>query len=161
MSLSQSSETPLSSVLPFSPYVRQAQYHETDQMGVIHHANYLKWLEEARIDFLAGCGVSYGAMEAEGIVSPIAEVTCRYRQPVRFGDSVQITLWVKRYTGVRLTLGYAVAREDGTVLCAEAETVSCFMNRDGRLISLKKECPALHALLEKISQHHQTDVSEA
>ena len=161
MSLSQSSETPLSSVLPFSPYVRQAQYNETDQMGVIHHANYLKWLEEARIDFLAGCGVSYGAMEAEGIVSPIAEVTCRYRQPVRFGDSVQITLWVKRYTGVRLTLGYAVAREDGTVLCAEAETVSCFMNRDGRLISLKKECPALHALLEKISQHHQTDVSEA
>ena len=158
MSLSQPSETPLFSV---PPYVRQAQYHETDQMGVIHHANYLKWLEEARIDFLAECGVSYGAMEAEGIVSPIAEVTCRYRQPVRFGDSVQITLWVKRYTGVRLTLGYAVAREDGTVLCAEAETVSCFMNRDGRLISLKKECPALHALLEKISQHHQTDVSEA
>lgn len=158
MSLSQPSETPLFSV---PPYVRQAQYHETDQMGVIHHANYLKWLEEARIDFLTQCGVSYRAMEAEGIVSPIVEVNCRYRQPVRFGDSVRITLWVKQYTGVKLTLGYAVTREDGTVLCAEAETVSCFMNRDGRLISLKKEYPALHALFENISQNHQTDVPEA
>ena len=51
-------------------YRRKAQYHETDQMGIIHHSNYVKWMEEARIDFMKEMGFGYGEVEKRGIVSP-------------------------------------------------------------------------------------------
>ena len=63
-------------------YTRTAQYHETDQMGVIHHANYLKWMEEARIAFLDSVGLSYRGVEQGGIVSPVTAVTVEYKRPV-------------------------------------------------------------------------------
>ena len=55
-------------------YRRKAQYHETDQMGIIHHSNYVKWMEEARIDFMKEMGFGYGEVENRGIVSPVAGV---------------------------------------------------------------------------------------
>ena len=63
-------------------YFRRAQYHETDQMGIIHHSNYIKWMEEARIDFMKEMGFGYGEVEKRGIVSPVAEVSTTYKKPV-------------------------------------------------------------------------------
>ena len=128
------------------PYLRRAQYHETDQMGIIHHATYVKWLEEARIDFLEQLGVDYSTLEKMGLVSPIVEVSCQYKRMVRFGDSVSIALHVKKYTGVKLVLGYTVTDAVSGALCTTAETTSCFMNGEGSIISLKKEFPAIHEL---------------
>ena len=54
-----------------SPYIRKVQYYETDMMGVVHHANYLHWMEEARIDFLDRLGFPYADMEAAGVISPV------------------------------------------------------------------------------------------
>ena len=56
-------------------YTRRAQYHETDQMGVIHHSNYVKWMEEARISFMDELGMSYHALEELGIVSPVTGIS--------------------------------------------------------------------------------------
>ena len=129
------------------PYVRKAQYHETDQMGIIHHSNYVKWLEEARIDFLNQIGVNYGYLEEMGLVSPIVEVKCQYKGMVRFGDSVSISINVQKYTGVKLVLSYNISNIASGELCTICETSSCFMTRDGKLISLKREFPELHDLL--------------
>ncbi len=129
------------------PYVRKAQYHETDQMGIIHHSNYVKWLEEARIDFLNQIGVNYGYLEEMGLVSPIVEVKCQYKGMVRFGDSVSISINVQKYTGVKLVLSYNISNIASGELCTICETSSCFMTREGKLISLKREFPELHDLL--------------
>ena len=129
------------------PYVRKAQYHETDQMGIIHHSNYVKWMEEARIDFLNQIGVNYGYLEEMGLVSPIVEVKCQYKGMVRFGDSVSISINVQKYTGVKLVLSYNISNIASGELCTICETSSCFMTREGKLISLKREFPELHDLL--------------
>ncbi len=130
------------------PYRRTAQYYETDRMGIIHHSNYIRWMEEARMDFLRQLGIRYSDLEAAGLVSPIYEVRCQYRHMVRFEDEVTVEVSVAKYTGVKLVLNYRITNETSGELCAEGETTSCFMNSAGKLISFKKEYPELHRIFE-------------
>ena len=69
------------------PFVRTVQYYETDMMGVAHHANYIHWMEEARISFLDQLGFPYAAMEEKGVFSPVKAVSCDYKNPCTL-DSV-------------------------------------------------------------------------
>ena len=75
-----------------NPYHRKVQYYETDMMGITHHANYIRWMEEARIDFMEQIGFPYAAMEAQGIVSPVKSVSCNYQHPSTFNDEIVITV---------------------------------------------------------------------
>ena len=68
-------------------YQHIVQYYETDKMGITHHSNYIRWMEEARIDFLSKIGWSYAKLEEEGIISPVVAVECKYMQPTTFSDS--------------------------------------------------------------------------
>ena len=90
------------------PYEHKAQYYETDQMGIIHHSNYIRWFESARIDFMSQAGVDYADMEKEGIISPVLTVSCKYRSMVHFGDVVLIEPEIRSYNGVKLCLFYTV-----------------------------------------------------
>lgn len=136
-----------------NPYRHTAQYYETDRMGIIHHSNYIRWMEEARIDFLRQLDIRYSDLEASGLVSPIFEVRCQYRRMVKFEDIVAIEVSILKYTGTRLTLSYRMTNETSGEPCAEGETTSCFMNSGGRLISLKKDYPQLHELFEKLAEN--------
>ena len=135
---------------PMIPYRHTAQYYETDRMGIIHHSNFIRWMEEARIDFLRQQGIRYSDLEASGLISPIFEVRCQYKRMVRFEDTVSIVVSVTRYTGVKLVLSYRMTDEVTGELCAQGESTSCFMNADGKLISLKKEYPGLHTVFENL-----------
>lgn len=132
------------------PCRHTAQYYETDRMGIIHHSNFIRWMEEARIDFLRQQGIRYSDLEASGLISPIFEVRCQYKRMVRFEDTVSIVVSVTRYTGIKLVLSYRMTDEVTGELCAEGESTSCFMNADGKLISLKKEYPGLHTVFENL-----------
>ncbi len=136
------------------PYKHFTQYYETDQMGIIHHSNYIRWLEEARVDFMDQMGFGYYRMEAEGIFSPVIEVSCRYKQMVHFHEWVEIMVKIKKYNGVRLCLDYEIARNDGTekepVLCAVASSTHCFIDKEGAILMLKKACPELDGLLRAL-----------
>ena len=57
-------------------YEHRTQYYETDQMGIIHHSNYIRWFEEARTDLMRQMGIGYDEMEGQGIISPVLSVTC-------------------------------------------------------------------------------------
>ena len=72
------------------PYEHRVQYYETDQMGIVHHSNYIRWFEEARTDMLRQIGIGYGEMECRGIASPVLEVSAKYRAMTRFEDMVVI-----------------------------------------------------------------------
>ena len=75
-----------------------------DQMGCVHHSNYIRWMEEARVNLMEQMGCGYKSMEASGIMSPVLEVHCQYRSMVRFDDHVKIHVWVKEYNAIRMTL---------------------------------------------------------
>ncbi|MBO4217854.1 MAG: acyl-CoA thioesterase [Clostridia bacterium] len=126
-------------------YVRKAHYHETDMMGVVHHSNYLKWMEEARIAFMDFVGTGYAEVEKNSIVSPVTSVTVDYKKPVRFDDEIEIRLSVKAYTGIRLEIGYEMFNRTKNELCTAAASKHCFL-KDGRVISMKKERPDLDAV---------------
>lgn len=131
-------------------YERRAYYHETDQMGVIHHANYIKWLEEARIYFMDCLGFSYRKTEEAGIISPVLGIDMEYKLSVRFDEEVYITVRVAEYSGVRLELSYEIIRKDTGKLCAVAHSRHCFIKGD-RVVSLKRELPELHRILAELS----------
>ena len=69
-------------------YIHQAQYYETDQMGIIHHSNYIRWMEEARIAYMDEMDFPYSMVEEAGIISPVLAVECEYKSRHHFGDGV-------------------------------------------------------------------------
>ena len=71
-------------------YDRSINYYETDQMGIVHHSNYIRYFEEARLDMMEQVGLSYAAMEEHGLIIPVLSVACEYIKPVLFGEKVQI-----------------------------------------------------------------------
>ena len=130
-----------------TPYSRSVHYYETDMMGVVHHANYIHWMEEARIDFMDRLGFPYAAMEEKGIVSPVKAVSCEYKNPCTFGDRISITVSVESFNGVVMALRYRMLNEQGTVVC-EAASEHVFLNREGRFVRLKREMPEFCEAIE-------------
>ena len=131
-------------------YHRKAQYHETDQMGFIHHSNYVKWMEEARVAFMDRIGMGYAEVEKAGVVSPVTAVSVEYKKPVRFSEEVGIQVSVLSYSGVRLEIEYKFFLMPERELCTTAVSKHCFL-KDGKIISLKKQLPELDQKLSAFS----------
>ncbi len=128
-------------------YRHIVQYYETDKMGITHHSNYVRWMEEARVDFLEKKGWPFSKLEEEGIISPVLYVNCQYKKPSVFSDKVDIEVSVIEFGGVRLKLGYRMMIGD-TLIC-EGESGHCFVNDKGIPIRLKKEFPDFNRMLEE------------
>lgn len=126
------------------PYEHTAQYYETDQMGIIHHSNYIRWAESARLDYLEQIGCPYKKMEELGIISPVLSVSCEYKSTVSFGDTVQIVLEVLKYDGVRFEIGYQMYNKETGKLCTKCISTHCFLSRDMKPVSLKRSFAELH-----------------
>lgn len=125
----------------YQGYTHRIQYYETDQMGCVHHSNYIRWFEEIRSDYLAFLGMDYDGMEAAGILSPVLTIQAEYRTMARYGETVEIQVKIKKYNGIRICLEYEIRnQEDGTLRC-RGESSHCFLNREGRPVSLKKVHP--------------------
>lgn len=130
------------------PFEWKVQYYETDQMGIVHHSNYIRWFESARIDFLMQMGITYEKMEAAGIISPVLTVNCQYRQMTRFGETVTIVPILKSYNSIRYVVSYEVRNKETGVLNAVGETSHCYLSKEGKLVSLKKVLPETDAILK-------------
>ncbi len=119
-------------------YERKINYYETDRMGVVHHSNYIRFLEEARCGLLEKVGMPFSLLEANGITIPVLNVNCDYKQHVTFGDTIIIKLWIKEYTGVRFTIQYEVTDKNTGNLILKGTTKHCFTSKELKPISLKK-----------------------
>ena len=127
-----------------TPYIHEVHYYETDQMAVVHHSNYIRFFEEARIDFLAKNGIDFAATERDyGIMFPVLDAACKYGKSARFGDRLQIFVRMTDFTGVRLRINYEVRFENGE-LCASGSTTLGIINADYRPISIKRKYPELY-----------------
>jgi acyl-CoA thioester hydrolase len=96
----------------------RVNYSETDQMGLVYHANYVIWLDLARTEHLRGTGVTYKEMEEQGVYLAVTDLQVRYRRAARYDDLVRVRCWVREVASRRVTFGYAVERE-GTAATAE------------------------------------------
>ncbi len=86
-------------------------------------------------------GIDYGEMEKDGIVSPVTAISCKYKSMVHFDDTVLIAIKIEKYNGVRLSLSYCVTDKESGELRMTGSSEHCFVNRDGRPVSLKKVYP--------------------
>lgn len=131
-----------------SKYTHKVNYYETDKMGITHHSNYIRFMEEARMHYLSEIGFPMTILEKAGITSPVVSVNCEYKHTTTYSDEIEIEVCVTGYTGVRLTLSYTMTEKGNDVLVATATSVHCFINQDGKPIPLKKYFPALDLILK-------------
>ncbi len=134
-------------------YRRKVQYYETDQMGIVHHSNYIRWFEEARTDLLDQIGLGYEQFEEKGILSPVLSVRADYLRMVYYGDTVTIHTKVQSYNGIKLTLYYEVTADSTGMVHCKGTSMHCFIDQSGRPLSLKQACPEFHErFLEAIEE---------
>ena len=131
------------------PYERKVAYYETDQMGIVHHSNYIRWLEEARLYYLESLGLSYAQMEADGIIIPVLSAQCTYRKSFTYGDTFKVNLRVIKFNGVKMDFEYEVYSDKDTDLHSTGYTSHCFLTKDMKPMSLKSKFPELYSILEK------------
>ena len=131
------------------PYLHKVQYYETDMMGVVHHANYLHWMEEARIDMMDQLGFPYAKMESEGVISPVKAIHCEYKHPCTFGEEITVYASVESFNGVIMVIGYEMLNAQGETVCS-GRSEHVFVNREGRIVRLRREQPAFCEAIEKV-----------
>jgi len=108
----------------------RVRYAETDRMGLLHHAHYLVYFEQARTELLRQLGATYKALEDQGFLLVLTRLEVRYRKPAHYDDLLTIRTTVERVTFVRIDHRYEVFR-DGELLAEGSSTLAC-VNREGR-----------------------------
>ena len=128
-------------------YEHKVKYYETDKMGVTHHSNYIRFMEEARVEWMGTIGCSYKKCEDMGLISPVIAVNCQYKHNTTFDDVIQVKVYLKKYNGLRLTVGYEMSKNNQIVAIGESE--HCFVSEAGIPIRLKKDYPEIDEILNK------------
>lgn len=131
-------------------YERKINYYETDKMGVVHHSNYIRFLEEARCYLLEQIGLPFELLEENGITIPVLEVCCEYKRHVTFGDTLIIKVITTEYTGVRMNVKYEVTDKGTGQTVINAETKHCFTSKELKPINLKKHFPEFSKKIEAL-----------
>lgn len=129
----------------FKPFKRKANYYETDKMAIVHHSNYIRFLEEARIDMLSQAGYPFDKMEADGVWIPVLSVECSYKYPIRFGDEFEVRPKVTEFNGCKMELSYEIINiTAGGKLSAVAKTRHCLTDVNMRPIRSQKTHPEIY-----------------
>lgn len=131
-------------------YKRIINYYETDKMGVVHHSNYIRFLEEARCRWLEALDVSMEYIESQGYTIPTLEVNCKYKHHVTSGDVILIKPKITEYNGVRMTVSYDVIEEKTGAVVIEAWTKHCFTSRELRPVNMKKKNEKINGVFEEL-----------
>lgn len=127
-------------------YEHRVSYYETDQMGIVHHSNYIRWFEDARVDFLEQAGYSYKKMEDIGIMIVVLGASCDYKISARFGDNVIIIPKISEFNGFKMTVTYRVLNKADGALLATGETRHCFTDLNLKPVRTKKDYPEIYKL---------------
>jgi len=94
----------------------RVRYAETDQMGVVYHANYAQYFEIGRVEWLRNQGVSYRWMEENGIMLPVVSLTMNYKKPAKYDDVLTVSTILKSQTSVKIEFDYEIKNQDGDLL---------------------------------------------
>lgn len=131
-------------------FPRTPHYYETDKMGIVHHSNYIRWFEEARIAYMEEKGYPYDKMEERGVMIPVTGVDCKYKIPVKFGHEVLIYTKIDHFDGIRLTISYEVRDKQTDKVHVTGHSEHCFVDAGTfRPIRLNKSHPEMAEIFTK------------
>jgi len=124
-------------------YVR---YAETDQMGIVHHSQYIVWMEEGRSDYMRQKGADYATFEKTGVAFAVTEVNVRYAAPAHYGERVTVRTWIDSLRSRALTFGYEIVNADSRERLVTGSVKLILIDRQGRVVTLPDTLQAaLHA----------------
>lgn len=126
-------------------YKHKVQYYETDKQGVTHHSNYIRIMEETRVDAMEQMGFGYERMEEAGVFSPVMGVTCDYKRPTTFADIIEVTFTVTELSKLKVRFAYTMT-SGGKVVC-QATSLHCFLDGTGRPVAIEDRFPEFHQAL--------------
>jgi acyl-CoA thioester hydrolase len=127
----------------------EVRYAETDQMGVVYHANYLVWMELGRTKLIQDLGFNYAEMEKDGIISPVLDIQISYKKPLRYGEIAKVHTWIEEYDGLRVIYGYEIFTSDEQLAVTAISKHVCVKKDNFRPISVRKLYPDWHDAYEK------------
>ena len=131
-------------------YIHKVKYYETDKMGITHHSNYIRWMEEARVYYLEQIGFGYDKLEEFGVISPVIGINCEYKESTKFNDEIFIEVKIKEFKGVKLVIEYIMKNsKDNIVLIGESK--HCFIGANNMPIILKKVLPDFADKLKELA----------
>lgn len=105
------------------------RYAETDQMQFVHHSNYLKYFEMARLEWLSSLGISYAAMEKNGILMPVVSAELNFKKPLFFGDEFSVRVGLKKPPMATLEFNYQIVNQSDEEICTGG-TVLAFLSAE-------------------------------
>lgn len=129
----------------------RVRYAETDQMGVVHHANYYVYFEAAREDLIKEIGIRYSEMEDMGIMMPLVETQCRYIKGAKYDEELVVETSVDALTPVKIVINYNVKDKNSGEFIAKGKTTQAFVDKNSfKIINMKKENPEIWTKIEKL-----------
>lgn len=140
-----------------TPYERKVFYYETDKMSVVHHSNYIRMFEEARVDFLRKAGLPFSSIEAFDIMVPVLSVECHYLSPLVFDEKFAIYQKIEKFSGVRLEISYRIVSRDSGKLCAVGKTSHCFTDMNMKPIRTKSNYPEIYDVFHRYIGYESED----
>lgn len=136
--------------MEIKPYERMVYYYETDRMGIVHHSNYIRWFEEARLDWMKQVGWDYKTIEDDNIIIPVLSVSAEYKTMSRYGDNVVIYVKLAEYTGVRIGFSYEVHdKKTGELRCV-GTTCHCLLDEKNKPVFMRKRYPEKDAFFKEL-----------
>ncbi len=140
------------------PYRRKVHYYETDRMGIVHHSNYARWFEEARLHYMDQVGLSYSAIEQWGLLSPVLFCNATFKVALHFPEEFSVDVRLKDFSGVRFTVDYQIYLETDfqRTLAAFGETGHCFVDAAMQPIRLKTTYPELYQRMRALLPAEET-----
>ncbi len=131
----------------------RARYDETDQMGVIYHANYYKWFNIGRTEFLRDLGCDYRKLESSGIIFPVIESGCKHFYPAYYDDEIIINVRLAEFKGVRMRVAYEIINEANGKKLAEGYTLHGIVDGDLKPVRVNRtENECLKILIEAMKE---------
>jgi len=120
-------------------------YADTDAMGIVYHANYLKWFERGRVELLREIGIIYADFEACGYNMPVTKAGCHYLSPARYDDVVVIETEISALGRASIRFNYVIRDEATKRILAEGFTLHPFTNIEGKIVRVP------HRILDRIT----------
>lgn len=127
-------------------YVHKVNYYETDKMGITHHSNYVRFMEEARIYFLEQIGFPFETLEAQNVISPVVSIECNYKKTTTYPDCISIKVAVKQLAAIKFSISYTMTCNEEVVFTGTS--THCFIDMNGRPVFIEKKFPELYKKLQ-------------